>query len=57
MGYYKSLPDPIYELTRKHLPEPHHVGLHVWAIEKWINYQMMQGEDLVDIGAPMGPPV
>lgn len=25
---------------------------HVWANKKWIDYQMMQGKGLVDIGAP-----
>lgn len=51
-GYYKALPQPIYNATQKYLPEAAHDAVHLWANKKWINYQMAQGKYLVDIGAP-----
>ncbi|BBE21566.1 hypothetical protein MN0502_04490 [Arthrobacter sp. MN05-02] len=29
-----------------------HDGIHLWANEKWIDYQMLQGNNIVDVGAP-----
>ena len=54
MGYYKALPDKFYEFTMDHFPNQHE-KIRVWANKKWIDYQMMQGKSLVDIGAAMGP--
>ncbi|WP_219814663.1 hypothetical protein, partial [Rathayibacter toxicus] len=51
-GYYKALPDPIWNFTKKRFEKSAHEGLHIWANKKWINYQMRQGKDLVNIGAP-----
>jgi hypothetical protein len=48
---YEALPDSVYNFTKKHLPGMHD-SIHVWANEKWINYQMMQGKAIVDVGSP-----
>jgi RHS repeat-associated protein len=51
MGYYKALPPKVYSFTETYLPSRHD-SIHLWANKKWIDYQMMQGKSLVDIGAP-----
>jgi hypothetical protein len=51
MGYYKALPPAVFNFTETYLPKSHD-SIHLWANEKWINYQMMQGKSLIDIGAP-----
>jgi RHS repeat-associated protein len=48
---YEALPKPIYDFTNKYLPNAHD-AIHLWANKKWINYQMMEGRQIVDIGAP-----
>lgn len=52
-GYssYEALPKPFYKWTENHLPSVHN-DIHIWANKKWVNYQMMQGKKIVDIGAP-----
>lgn len=53
-GYssYNALPQTFYNFTNRQLPPPMHDQIHHWANKKWINYQMMQGNRIVDIGAP-----
>ncbi|PPH22207.1 hypothetical protein C5D30_08450 [Rathayibacter toxicus] len=51
-GYYKALPDSVYKASRKVLKEKLNDKAHVWVNKKWIDYQMKQGKNLVDIGAP-----
>jgi RHS repeat-associated protein len=51
-GSYNALPQSFYNFTNDSLPKPVHENIHLWANKKWINYQMMQGNDIVDIGAP-----
>ncbi|MDR6986383.1 RHS repeat-associated protein [Paenarthrobacter nitroguajacolicus] len=51
-GTYTALPETVYNFTYRHLPNSVHDGIHLWANKKWINYQMMQGHQIVDIGAP-----
>jgi hypothetical protein len=55
MGYYTALPNKFYDFTEDHFPNSYE-SIHLWANKKWINYQMMQGKSLVDIGAPAGAP-
>ena len=52
-GYFKALPDEFYKFTEIKLPN-YHDDIHLWVNKKWINYQMMQGRKLVDIGQPDG---
>ena len=49
---YNALPQPFYNFTERHLPDTMHDRIHLWANEKWINYQMKEGKGIVDIGAP-----
>ncbi|NQD89313.1 type IV secretion protein Rhs [Paenarthrobacter sp. CM16] len=51
-GTYTALPESFYNFTYRNLPNSVHDGIHLWANKKWINYQMMQGHEIVDIGAP-----
>ncbi|QWL29793.1 hypothetical protein E2R34_02845 [Rathayibacter toxicus] len=51
-GYYKALPDSVYEASGKVLKKKLNEKAHVWVNKKWIDYQMKQGKNLVDIGAP-----
>ena len=51
-GTYNALPPKLYKFTEDHLPESMHNSVHLWANKKWINYQMMQGKGIVDIGEP-----
>jgi hypothetical protein len=53
-GYssYEALPSRAYDWTEDHLPTSVHERVHLWANEKWVDYQKMQGKDIVDIGAP-----
>ncbi|WIB16297.1 DUF6531 domain-containing protein [Curtobacterium sp. MCPF17_050] len=53
-GYssYEALPSRVYDWTEAHLPTSVHERVHLWANEKWVDYQKMQGKDMVDIGAP-----
>lgn len=54
---YEALPDRFYNFTetfaKNHRMPWVHKNIHMWANEKWINYQIMQGRDIVDIGAPV----
>ncbi|QWL31896.1 hypothetical protein [Rathayibacter toxicus] len=51
-GYYKALPAHFYKASRKVLKEKLNDKAHVWVNKKWIDYQMKQGKNIVDIGAP-----
>jgi RHS repeat-associated protein len=51
-GTYTALPESFYNFTYRNLPNSVHDGIHLWANKKWINHQMMQGNQIVDIGAP-----
>ncbi|NII40584.1 RHS repeat-associated protein [Curtobacterium flaccumfaciens] len=53
-GYssYEALPSGVYDWTESHLPTSVHERVHLWANEKWVDYQKMQGKGIVDIGAP-----
>ncbi len=37
--------------TQKYLPDSH-AKIHLWANQKWIEYQMLEGKRIIDIGAP-----
>lgn len=50
--YYKALPDRIYDFGEKYLGEETNKRLNVWVNKKWLNFQIMEGKQLVDIGAP-----
>ncbi|MDJ0354087.1 hypothetical protein QMG72_15420 [Pseudarthrobacter sp. PH31-O2] len=50
MGYYKGASG--YDFTDAHFSPEVRDGIHIWANKKWIDYQMMQGKNLVDIGSP-----
>jgi len=51
-GYYEALPKPLFRAGEKYLGHDLNESVNVWVNKKWINYQMMQGKGLVDIGAP-----
>ncbi|PPI48668.1 type IV secretion protein Rhs [Rathayibacter toxicus] len=51
-GYYKALPDPVFRKGEKVLGKKINEKANVWVNKKWIDYQMKQGKNLVDIGAP-----
>jgi hypothetical protein len=53
-GYYKGTPTPIYNFMDRHVPASLADRANMWVNKKWINYQMMQGKQLVDIGMPTG---
>ncbi len=53
-GYYTGTPTRLYNGMDNHLPSSVSESANMWINKKWINYQMMQGKNLVDIGMPTG---
>ena len=53
-GYYRGTPTGLYNAMDNHLPDSVAERANMWINKKWINYQMMEGKDLVDIGMPDG---
>ena len=51
-GYYNALPDPLFKRMESVLGRDLNERVNVWINGKWVNYQMMQGHRLVDIGTP-----
>lgn len=54
-GYYKGKPTGIRNALQK-VSAKLTDSVDLWTNKKWINYQMMQGKGLVDIGQPPGMP-
>ena len=53
-GYYRGTPTGLYNAMDNHLPDSVAERANMWINNKWINYQMMEGKNLVDIGMPDG---
>jgi RHS repeat-associated protein len=53
-GYYLGTPQRLYTAMDNHLPDSVAERANMWINEKWINYQMIEGRNLVDIGMPDG---
>ena len=51
-GYYKGTPAKLYSVMDNHLSESASTKANLWVNKEWINYQMMEGKKLVDIGMP-----
>lgn len=51
-GYYKALPGSLYELGEGTIGTTLNERAHVWVNRKWLNFQVMEGKQFVDIGAP-----
>ena len=55
LGYFKGTPQVVHDGLEKIHPKVAHT-VDLWVNKKWVNYQMMEGKGLTDIGEPPGMP-